>query len=159
MACGVCHVCLSHCVKVIGFVAHKWNQHRPLPWPIDSFWLKVWSLLGWCLISELMSDILMPGGWRVACEFYLHSSGRIKLLCTNQIHKHKIPRHSQHTHTSTHTYTYTHGRQQKHTEVRCDRLICIFMHIHIYTIYAWQGPLASDCHSTLCPFLFHVAYK
>lgn len=33
--------------------------------------------------------------------FYLHSLRRIKLLCTNQIHKHKIPRH-----------THTLGRQQ-----------------------------------------------
>lgn len=43
--------------------------------------------------------------------FYLHSLGRIKLLCTNQIHKHKIPRHT-HTRwgvnkntTNTHTNT------------------------------------------------------
>lgn len=43
--------------------------------------------------------------------FYLHSLRRIKLLCTNQIHKHKIPRHT-HTRwgvnkntTNTHTNT------------------------------------------------------
>lgn len=53
--------------------------------------------------------------------FYLHSLRRIKLLCTNQIHKHKIPRH-----------THSLGRQQKHNK---------YTHKHI------EAPLASNCHA------------
>lgn len=47
--------------------------------------------------------------------FYLHSLRRIKLLCTNQIHKHKIPRHT-HTHTGASTKT-----QQIHTHTHTQR--------------------------------------